>query len=206
MPDEPIARSTQPVYRGDLIDEQRREDGSVEVTGLGEVGQAIADATPGSGSGESSPLRVYGPFEVDYTDFPAANSVLNLFTPAVGDVILSWWGDPDTFETGDGDILMGQGTAWAANAATRTTDFGNDDGFGVLGQPWHGGDVTALDAEINLPQSIYGKRYGEAGVKHLSTLAVVTAATPVQVANVSGQAMATGHVDLYFLVATPELP
>jgi hypothetical protein len=137
-------------------------------------------------------VRVLGPFSLDYTDFPVDDTEITLFTPNAGDVILKGFGDVATGvsfdDSGSIDFAIGE-----------TPDFNDPDAGGFWGFLGNGlGVGSGFPDSDNTNNALLANRV---------TGAFVSTGAPLKIRaqSVAGDG-AAGHMDIYFVVATPTAP
>lgn len=93
-------------------------------------------------------------YEIDYTDMDENGAVKNLYTPAVGDVILAWWLDWNTHVNWDsadhtGTVYLGQGAGFDLD---NTSSMGGIAGCGVgFGDTDFSSASAAARGDVDLP-------------------------------------------------------
>jgi len=162
-------------------------------------------------TGDSQSVKVIGPCVVEWSDLPEYGDSTDLFTLNIGQVIIGWWTDPETFvvfdQSGSGGydyaFSIGQGAAY--DAAQPAGQNGQTGGFGFPAAS--DVDFGPADAVSNL---ISGTARRNDNGDIISTLMkVITEALPVRAYNALEFLVGPldqGHAELYFLVATPKAP
>lgn len=141
-------------------------------------------------------MRIVGPCIVGFADLPNDGSVLDLFTPNVGDVIYDIFADPEA------------GTPWAGASLATTPLIGQ--GVGVNGPYWYGG-ISLSDFANS--QVMAAGALSSAGLQRSVGSVVVHTPAPVQIMMAGANpgdgspiGATAGEVHLYFVVGTPAAP
>lgn len=174
------------------VDSQAAQDGDV----------LTADGAGGAAWVAGGGTRVIGPCSIEYADFNTDGDLLDLFDTTAGDVLVNAWYDPATAVNWDDS---GVSRLYFAETPPGPTVHGNENwGFLPLDAIEPGGGPGSGDL---------GGTIATAAADHY--ISGIVTFVPQQtfvggkltVANNSGaNDGAVGHVDLYFLVATPTAP
>lgn len=169
----------------------------------GEAWETVVDT--GGGGSQLGVSTVIGPYVVEYTDIVNLWDEVPIVTLPVGTTVISWWGDTATFIQFEEAVagLVGNSVAMGQSAAFNpqvNDDWGRwgylDVGPNPIGPGDAQGNTDASDTQ------------NDDGTNRYVTLVNIVEALAIRAVHSDGGSTAdfiAGHVEVYFLIATPTL-